>query len=55
MCVMLQKRKRMVKALAKALRQFTATGTYSVDTKALATRASNMNKGAPGGWPTSSL
>ena len=45
----------MVKALHRALRMFTATGTFSGDTKALAMRAVIMKKGAPGGWPTCSL
>ena len=52
-CVMLQNRNRMVNELHKALNAFTAMGTLSGETKALAMRASIMNKGAPGGWPTS--
>ena len=55
MCVMVQKRNRMVNELHSALKVLIATGTFSGDTKALATRPIIMNKGAPGGWPTSSL
>ena len=55
MCVMVQNRNRMVSELHRALRVLMATGTFSGETNALATRPIIMNSGAPGGWPTSNL
>lgn len=52
-CEMVQKRNRMVKALARAEMVLTARATYSVDgAKSDATRPIIMKRGAPGGCPT---
>ncbi|MDC0600482.1 GH3 auxin-responsive promoter family protein [Flavobacteriales bacterium] len=53
--VMLQNKNRMVNELAIALITFTAVAAYSAGTNIENKRASNMNIGAPGGCPTSSL
>jgi hypothetical protein len=53
---MVQNRKRMVKALAKADMTFTMTGICETDGAIIVKiRPRIMNKGAPGGCPTSSL
>jgi hypothetical protein len=56
MWVMVQKRNKMQNALAKQFIPLTMWGTYSADgAKIAAMRANNINRGAPGGWPTSNL
>ena len=55
--VMVQKRKSIVKALAKAESMFTIIATLEVSPPAKREKnlPSKRKKGAPGGWPTSSL
>ena len=52
---MLQKRKRIVNELLKAESAFAKTAAVSGVENTMRKRASNMKKGAPGGWPTSNL
>ena len=54
-CVMLQKRNKMVNELLRAESELAKTAAVSGVAKIIKKRARSMKKGAPGGWPTSSL
>ena len=54
--VMVQNRKRMVNALARADNMLTHMAAFEgLPAKIVKNRPSNIKKGAPGGWPTSNL
>ena len=53
--VMLQNKNRTVKELLSTERPLAAKAAVSGPMGTIRKRASNMKKGAPGGWPTSSL
>lgn len=52
---MVQNKNKIVNELLRAEREFANTAAVAGVAKIIKNRARSMKKGAPGGWPTSSL